>query len=95
MSTSALIDTAESLGIILAVDGDGLTYDAPDTPEADAFLAQLAERRDEVVAHLAAKAEPLPAWAAADPLIVRLVAEGHTFDEAYAAAERAAIEAGA
>lgn len=42
-----------------------------------------------------AEAEPLPAWAAADPLIVRLVAGGRTLDEALVVAERAAIEAGA
>lgn len=53
MSPAALADTAASLGVSLALDGDRLAYDAPaGDPAVDALLARIAEHKEAVVAYL-------------------------------------------
>ncbi len=89
MSARALVDTAESMGVALWVDGEEIVCDGPGTPEAAALLERIEERLDEVIALLRA-AQPCP-WAICDPLAAKLTSAGLSPTLADKIAERAGI----
>ncbi|MBA3588498.1 hypothetical protein [Methylibium sp.] len=86
MSVAALLLDAEAAGVVLTIGPTGLDYEAPETPEADRLLAEIAAHKAEVIAAITA-----PPWPP-DDLADRLIALGMTPDQAHDASERVAIE---
>ncbi len=86
MSVATLLLDAEAAGIVLAIGPTGLDFEAPETPEADRLLAEIAAHKADIILALTA-----PTWPA-DPFVARLVGLGLTEAQAHETAERVAIE---
>lgn len=61
MTPQTLLNEAAKVGVVVSLAGIDLTADAPDTPEADAVLAELRLHRLEVAAHLRRPRDPAEA----------------------------------
>ncbi|HAT09013.1 MAG TPA: hypothetical protein DCS97_00080 [Planctomycetes bacterium] len=61
MSPQTLLNEAAKVGVVVSLAGIDLTAEAPDTPEADAILAELRQHRLEVAAHIRRPRDPLEA----------------------------------
>lgn len=60
MDTITILEQAKELGLSLSIDGDKLNVTGPKTPAAAALVAQMAQHKAAVIAHLTQPPTPAP-----------------------------------